>query len=59
MRVSSKLRSAVVSRKIRVIVSRPVLCPDSERLKTSATVSGVNASRRVRSISAALIPSAT
>ena len=57
--VSSKLRSAVVSRKIWVIRSSPVLCPDSERLKTSATVSGVNAPRRVRSISAASIPSAT
>ncbi len=50
---------AVVSVRMRCIVSRPVDWPLSDSLKTSATASSVKALRSVASISAEPIPSAT
>ena len=48
--------SSVVSRSIFVIVSNPVDVPENERLKISATTSGVKAPRMVASISEPVMP---
>ena len=56
---SANVRSPAIPRRTAIIASNPLAWPESEILRVSATVSGVNVSRMAASMPAASRPSAS